>query len=74
MVTMAQNAVNWRNTHTDRLHSLTHLHQHSHNHVVQSASSAISITEIGIHFLFWRYLIEGEQAEIPRENPQQPAH
>ena len=27
MVTMAQNAVNWRNTHThmDRTHSLTHL-------------------------------------------------
>ena len=31
MVTMAQSAANWRNTHThmDRMHSLTQLHQHS---------------------------------------------
>ena len=38
---------NWRNTHThvDRMQSLTHLHPHSYNHVVQSASSAI--TEFG---------------------------
>ena len=41
MVTMVQNAVNWRNTHMYRTHSLTHLHQHSYNHVVRSASSAI---------------------------------
>ena len=35
MVTMAQIAANWRNTHThmDRLHPLTHLHQHSYNHI-----------------------------------------
>ena len=38
MVTMVQSAANWCNT---NLRSLTHLHQHSYNHVVQSASSAI---------------------------------
>ena len=40
----------WRDTHTDvdRTHSLTRLHQHSYNHVVQSAISAI--TEFGIEF------------------------
>ena len=50
MVTMAQSAANWRNTHihVDRTHSLTHLHKHSYNHVVRSASSAI--TEFGIDF------------------------
>ena len=39
MVTMAQSAMNWRNTHTymDHTHSLMHLHQHSYNHVVRSA-------------------------------------
>ena len=48
MVTMAQSAVNWRNTHTHvyRTHSLTHSHQHSYNHVVRSASSAITESEI----------------------------
>ena len=59
-VTMAQNVVNWRNTHTqvDRTHSLTHLHQNSYNHFVRSASSAItiSVTEFGIKSLFLRYL------------------
>ena len=52
MVTMAQSAVNWRNTntHVDRPHSLTHLHQHGYNHVVRKASSAIS--EFGIELLF----------------------
>ena len=47
MVTIAQSAATWRNTHTHvgRTHSLTHLHQCSYNHAVQSASSAI--TEIG---------------------------
>ena len=52
MVTMAQRAANWRNTHThiDGTHSLTHLHQHSYNHVVRSASSAI--TEFGMDVLF----------------------
>ena len=44
MVTMAESAANWRNTHThmDRTHSLTHLHQHSYNNVVRSASLAIT--------------------------------
>ena len=44
MATMAQSATNWRNTHThmDRMHLLTHSHQHSYNHVVQSTSSAIA--------------------------------
>ena len=43
MVTKAERAANWRNTHThvDRTHSLTQWHQHSYNHVVRSASSAI---------------------------------
>ena len=52
MVTMAQSAASWRNMHTqvDRTHSLTDLHQHSYNHVVRSASSAI--TEFEIEFLF----------------------
>ena len=52
MVTIAQSAANWCNTHTrmDRTHSLTHLHQHSSNHIVQSASSAV--TEFGIKFFF----------------------
>ena len=46
MVTMAQSAVNWRNTHThmDRTHSFTHVHQHSYSHVVRSASS-VSLDE-----------------------------
>ena len=52
MVTVAQSAANWSNTHTqvDRTHSLkiTYLHQHNYNHVVRSASSAI--TELGIEF------------------------
>ena len=36
MVTMAQSTVNWCNTYThmDCKHSLTHLHQHSYNHMV----------------------------------------
>ena len=40
----SQSAANWRNTHTHmgRTHSLTHFHQHSYNHVVRSASSAIT--------------------------------
>ena len=46
MVTIAQSAANWRNTHSHGSHpfsdSLTHLHQHSYNHVMRSASSAIS--------------------------------
>ena len=37
---------------------LTHVHQHSYNHVVWgSASSAIA--EVGIEFVFGRYLREG---------------
>ena len=50
---MAQSAANWRNythSHVDRTHSLTHLHQHSYNHVVRSASSVI--TEFGIESYF----------------------
>ena len=69
MVTMAQSAANWRNmhTHVDRKHSLTHLHQHSFNHIVRSVSSAV--TEFGIKILFSRYLRKGEQTGVPRENP-----
>ena len=64
---MAQSTVNWRNTHThvDRMHSLTQLHQHSHNHVVRSARSAI--TEFGmefkkINFFFFLKVPEGRGA------------
>ena len=48
MVTMAQSAANWHNTHThmDHTHSLTHFRQHSYNHIMWSASSAI--TECGV--------------------------
>ena len=51
MATMAQSAINWRNTHArvHRTHSLTHLHHHSYSHVVWSATSAI--TEFEIDFL-----------------------
>ena len=42
-----------QHTHVDRIHSLTHQHQCSCNHIVWSVSSAI--TEFGIKFLFWRY-------------------
>ena len=55
MVTAARSSANWGNTHThmDPTHSPTHLHQHSYNHVVLIASSAV--TELGIEFLFGRY-------------------
>ena len=45
MVTMAHSAANWRNTHTHMARSsriYTHLQQHSYNHVVRSARSAIA--------------------------------
>ena len=73
MVAMAQRTTNWRNMHThlDRSHSLTHLHQHSSNHVVRSASSGI--TEFGIGNTFLRYLREGEQTGVPRKKNRQPA-
>ena len=53
LVTTAQSATNWPNTHThvDR----THAYINSHNHVVQSASSAI--TEFGIKLRYLRYSI-----------------
>ena len=67
MVTMDQNAVNWRNTHTqvDRTHSLTHLHQRSYKHYVRSANS--TITEFGVYFFIVK-VPEGGGA-----NPRQPA-
>ena len=73
MATMAQSAANWHNMHThmDRTHSLTHLHRHSYNHDVRSANSAIS--EVGIQFLFGKYLRKGEQTGVPGEKPRQPA-
>ena len=42
MVIMAQSAVNWHHTHTpvDRTRSLTHLQEHSCNHMVRSACTA----------------------------------
>ena len=54
---MAQSTTNWHNTHThvDRMHSLTHVHQHSYNHFVWSASSAINYRTWN-QILFWRYL------------------
>ena len=74
MVTMAQSAANWRNTDTqeNRTHSLTHLHQHSYNHFVGNASTAI--TEFGIEFLFWRYLKEGGKPEYPDKPPADRYH
>ena len=61
MVTMAQSAANWRNTHThmDRTHSFTHLHQHSCNHVVWNASSAILFFELwhGLQEFYRAYVI-----------------
>ena len=45
MVTMAQSAANWRNTHSRGSHAFTHtltIHQHSYNRVVRSASSVIA--------------------------------
>ena len=52
MVTVAQSAANWCNTHThvDHTHSPTHLHQHGYNHVVRSASSAITLYRIWNQF------------------------
>ena len=73
MVTMAQSVANWRNTHThvDRTLSLAHLHRHSYNLVVRSASSAIM--EFGIKKFFGGYQWEEEQTGVPGENPRQPA-
>ena len=67
MVTMAQSATNCRNTHThvDHIHSLTHLHQHSYNHFVQSTSSVI--TEFGIKFYLMKVAEGGEQTGVPGE-------
>ena len=48
------------------MHSLTHLHQRSYNHFVQSASSAI--TEFGIKFYFEGTSGRGEQTGVSREN------
>ena len=48
MITMAQSTMN-THTHVGHTHSLTHVHQHSYNHVARSASSAI--TEFGISFI-----------------------
>ena len=61
MVTMAQSAANWRNTHThvDRMHSLTHLqlHQHSYyNHFVRKRQ--LSYYRIWNQILFDWYLRE----------------
>ena len=49
MVTMAQSAANWRNTHThvNHTHSLTQLHQHSYNHVVRKHQLQLSCYKIG---------------------------
>ena len=44
MVTMAQSAAYWRNTHT--YVGRTHLHQHSYNHVVRSARIRDRISSI----------------------------
>ena len=59
-------------THMDRTHSLHTLYINTVTitWLVPSASSAIA--EFGIKLLFWRYLREGEQTRVPRENPWQP--
>ena len=53
MVTMAESAANWRNTHThvDRTHSLTHLHHHSYNHIVRKRQLSYYIIWNRILFL-----------------------
>ena len=67
MVTMAQSAANRRNTRADRMHSLTHLHQHSYNHVVRSAHSAI--TEFAINGFFKVPEGGGANWSTRRKNP-----
>ena len=79
MVSMAESAANWRKTytHVDRTHSLTHLQQHSYNHEVWIASSAIRakdeitvpIALSAFRILFWRYLREREQAGVSGKKP-----
>ena len=73
MVTMAQSAANWCNTHNhvDRTHSLTHLHQHSYKHFVRSASSAN--TEWEIDFYFEGTCGRGSKPEYPEKTPDSPA-
>ena len=72
MVTMAKSTLNWCNTHTHvgRTHSLTHLHQHSYNHIMPPQL----LQNLNSNFWGRRHLREGEQTVVPRENPQQPAH
>ena len=69
MVTMAQSAANWRNTHThvERTHSLTHLHQHIYNYFVRSATSAIG--EFGSNFSFECTRGRGSKPEYPEKAP-----
>ena len=52
MIMKAQSVANWCNMHiqVDCMRSLRHLHEHSYNHFVRSASSAI--TDFGVTFLF----------------------
>ena len=49
----------------DRTHSRTHLHQHSYNHVVRSAS--LSITQFGISFFILKEEEEEEEEEEEKE-------
>ena len=72
MVTIAQSAVNWRNTahtHVDRTHSLTHKHQHSGNHffiLCEAPAQLVHILES--IFILKAYLGEREQTgEYPEK-------
>ena len=69
MVTMAQSAANWGNTHThvDRTHSLTHLNINTVTTTVYEAPA--QLLQISNLFLFGRYLREGRQTGVPGETP-----
>ena len=66
MVSMT--AVNWCNTHihVDRMHSLTHLYQHSYKLVVRSVSSAI--IEFGIKLYNLEYYLCQQAANYSSPN------
>ena len=71
-VTMAQSAANWGNTHThmDRMHSLTHFHQHSYNNCVRSASS---VNIIWNQIFILKVPEGGGENRSTRKKPRQPA-
>ena len=57
-------------THVNRTHSLTHLHQHSYNHVVLKRQ--LSYYRIWNRIFTLKVAEGGEQIGVPGENPRQP--